>query len=358
MVPVKSSIGLISSKISSRPDCSGTSLAPACRAASIRFRQRSLPSNQSNESVCRARRSGTSRGSLKRAKETRRVAELVAEALREAANRGPSELVAELSPHARETPADTPRGGSRKPRTSECSANCSIAEGHAARQLYLTMRFTVAPQHCSFWAKRQAHAAWSGDLGGVTNATVDSMCRTRSSWVKLRTCSSKPGALCWHPASRRADRACGPVSRCAGPAPRGPARHRPRSVPLLDGDGGAGALQGGLGLLRRFLVDPLQDRLGGAVHQVLGLLEAEAGQGPDLLDDLDLLLACGLEDDVELVLLLDLRLAAPRAHTATHSAPPPPPAPPAPPPPAPAAAGPPPATGAAALTSNVSSNCF
>src|ERR1700733_9735040 len=123
MVPVKSSIGLISSKISSRPDCSGTSLTPACRAASIRFRQRSLPSNQSNESVCRARRSGTSRGSLKRAKETRRVAELVAEALREAANRGPSELVAELSPHARETPADTPRGGSRMPWTSQCSAN-------------------------------------------------------------------------------------------------------------------------------------------------------------------------------------------------------------------------------------------
>src|ERR1039457_1688587 len=184
MVPVKSSIGLISSKISSRPDCSGTSFAPACRAASIRFRQRSLPSNQSNESVCRARRSGTSRGSLKRAKETRRVAELVAEALREAANRGPSELVAELSPHARETPADTPRGGSRKPRTSECSANCSIAEGHAARQLYLTMRFTVAPQHCSFWAKRQVHAASSGDLGGVTNATVDSMCRASISWVK------------------------------------------------------------------------------------------------------------------------------------------------------------------------------
>src|ERR1035437_10592651 len=178
MVPVKSSIGLISSKISSRPDCSGTSLAPACRAASIRFRQRSLPSNQSNESVCRARRSGTSRGSLKRAKETRRVAELVAEALREAANRGPSELVAELSPHARETPADTPRGGSRKPRTSECSANCSTAEGHAARQLYLTMRFTVAPQHCSFWAKRQAHAAWSGDLRSEERR-VGKECRSR-----------------------------------------------------------------------------------------------------------------------------------------------------------------------------------
>src|ERR1700730_6100892 len=153
MVPVKSSIGLISSKISSRPDCSGTSLAPALRAASIRLRQRSLPSNQSNESVCRARRSGTSRGSLKRAKETRRVAELVAEALREAANRGPSELVAELSPHARETPADTSRGvrGCRGCRGRQSAAQISsIADGYTARQLYLTMRFTVAPQHCSF----------------------------------------------------------------------------------------------------------------------------------------------------------------------------------------------------------------
>src|SRR5262249_18432417 len=43
-----------------------------------------------------------------------------------------------------------------------------------------------------------------------------------------------------------------------------------------------------------------------AVHQVLGLLEAEAGQRPDFLDDLDLLFARRLQDDVELVLLLDL----------------------------------------------------
>src|SRR5262249_10982606 len=38
----------------------------------------------------------------------------------------------------------------------------------------------------------------------------------------------------------------------------------------------------------------------------LGLLEAETGQGPDFFDDLDLLVTGGLEDDVELVLLLDL----------------------------------------------------
>ncbi len=45
---------------------------------------------------------------------------------------------------------------------------------------------------------------------------------------------------------------------------------------------------------------------GVAVDEVLGLLQAQAGEGADLLDDLDLLLAGRLEDDVELVLLLDL----------------------------------------------------
>src|SRR5580658_9234475 len=80
-----------------------------------------------------------------------------------------------------------------------------------------------------------------------------------------------------------------------------------RSAPkLLDRDGGAGALEGSLGLLRRVLVDLLEDGLGGAVDQVLGLLETEAGERAHLLDDLDLLVAGGLEDDVELVLLLGL----------------------------------------------------
>src|SRR5215471_2486893 len=76
--------------------------------------------------------------------------------------------------------------------------------------------------------------------------------------------------------------------------------------PLLDGDGGAGALQGRPRLVRALLVDLLQHRLGRAVHQVLGLLQAQAGQAAHLLDDLDLLVARSLEDDVELVLLLGL----------------------------------------------------
>src|SRR6202161_4074473 len=161
MVPVKSSIGLISSKISSRPDCSGTSFTPASCAASTRERQRSLPSSQSNESVCRARRSGTSRGSLKRAKVTRRGAVLAAETLRDAANRGPSELVADYSPHARETPCgEAARVRGCRGRKSAAQIG-SVAYGYTARQLYLTLMFTVAPQHGSSKAKRQVRAAWS-----------------------------------------------------------------------------------------------------------------------------------------------------------------------------------------------------
>src|SRR5689334_24271626 len=124
IVPEKSSIGLISSKISSRPDCSTRFLLPASLAAWIRAFHLSLPSSQSNDSVCRASRSGTFRGSLIRAKDTRFGPRFVAEALRDAANRGPSELVAELSPHARQTPrGKRPTEAREVPRTLECSAN-------------------------------------------------------------------------------------------------------------------------------------------------------------------------------------------------------------------------------------------
>src|SRR3984893_6787743 len=77
------------------------------------------------------------------------------------------------------------------------------------------------------------------------------------------------------------------------------------AVELLDRDGGAGALKGSLRLLRGLLVDLLQDGLRRAVDQVLGLLQAQAGERAHLLDDLDLLVAGALEHDVELVLLLD-----------------------------------------------------
>src|SRR5438105_4502302 len=84
-----------------------------------------------------------------------------------------------------------------------------------------------------------------------------------------------------------------------------PADDPPPVVFLLELDGGAGGLELGLGLLGVLLGNFFQDGLGGAVDQVLGLLQAQAGERPDLLDDLDLLVAGGGEDDVELVLLLD-----------------------------------------------------
>src|SRR5437588_12187857 len=65
MVSEKSLIGLISVRISSRPD-----RVPGSTEA----RHSSSPISHLNEAVCKARRSGTSRGSAIRAKETRRGA--------------------------------------------------------------------------------------------------------------------------------------------------------------------------------------------------------------------------------------------------------------------------------------------
>src|SRR3984885_2506145 len=144
IVPEKSSIGRISSQISSTPDCSGTSLRPACLAAWIRAFHLSLPSSQSKDSVCKASRSGTFRGSLIRAKDTRRGPRFVAEALRDAANRGPSELVAELSPHARQTPrGKTPERRERHRGRQSAAQMASVANDCTACQRYANMWFTL-----------------------------------------------------------------------------------------------------------------------------------------------------------------------------------------------------------------------
>src|SRR5215210_7163194 len=82
---------------------------------------------------------------------------------------------------------------------------------------------------------------------------------------------------------------------------------------MLASRGGASLLQlhGCAGLLeliaQRLGVLPGEgflDGVRGLVHEGLGLLEAETGGGAHLLDDLYLLRAGGLEDDVELGLLL------------------------------------------------------
>ena len=75
---------------------------------------------------------------------------------------------------------------------------------------------------------------------------------------------------------------------------------------LLERDGGASLFELSLRLLGGLLVDTLEDCAGGAVDDSLGLAESEARERADLLDDLDLLLAGRLEDDVEGILLLDL----------------------------------------------------
>src|SRR5262249_47721759 len=67
MVPEKSSMGLISSRISARPE-------RACWSDAERVCQASLPTNQSNDSVWMARRLGTSRCSVILPKEIRRGA--------------------------------------------------------------------------------------------------------------------------------------------------------------------------------------------------------------------------------------------------------------------------------------------
>src|SRR5690606_24010010 len=81
-------------------------------------------------------------------------------------------------------------------------------------------------------------------------------------------------------------------------------RSRSASTRLLEGDLRALGLELGLGLLGVLLVGLLQDGLRRGLDQVLGLLEAQPGELADDLDDLDLLAAVALEDDVELVLLL------------------------------------------------------
>jgi len=71
IVSERSSMGEISSKISSRPLWVGRSFRPAACASSTRVRQASLPTSQSKLSVWRARRSGTVRVSVILAKERR-----------------------------------------------------------------------------------------------------------------------------------------------------------------------------------------------------------------------------------------------------------------------------------------------
>src|ERR1700719_1926211 len=75
---------------------------------------------------------------------------------------------------------------------------------------------------------------------------------------------------------------------------------RSSKLALLQFHLGASLFELGLDLLGFVLVDAFLDRLRRALDEVLGFLEAEAGDGADFLDEFDLLLAGGGEDDREL----------------------------------------------------------
>src|SRR3954463_4862394 len=74
-------------------------------------------------------------------------------------------------------------------------------------------------------------------------------------------------------------------------------------VSLLELDGRAGFLELLLELLGLVLVDAFLDRLRSGLDQGLRLGQAQAGDGADFLDDVDLLATVAGEDHVELGLL-------------------------------------------------------
>src|SRR5579875_425668 len=108
--------------------------------------------------------------------------------------------------------------------------------------------------------------------------------------------------------ARGKDRASAPLSGSRAAA-REPAfgLNSPRSLEL---NLGAHLFERGLDLGRLLLGDAFLDRLRRALDQILGLLQAETGNGANLFDDLDLLLAGAGEHDRKLGLLFRRRRRA------------------------------------------------
>src|SRR5215212_2870992 len=72
-----------------------------------------------------------------------------------------------------------------------------------------------------------------------------------------------------------------------------------RARELLELHRAASLLELGLELVGLFALDALLDGLGSLVDERLSLLEAKSGRGAHDLDDLDLLVARGSQDDVD-----------------------------------------------------------
>src|SRR5690554_4269851 len=73
-------------------------------------------------------------------------------------------------------------------------------------------------------------------------------------------------------------------------------------INLLEFDLGTSGFELGLELFGFGLVHAFLDSLGSTLDEVLGFLEAQAGDGTDFLDDVDLLITSRRQDNVELVL--------------------------------------------------------
>src|SRR5579875_702206 len=154
--------------------------------------------------------------------------------------------------------------------------------------------------------RERARHSGLGDRGGARTGHGN-----RTAYARARRCATprlpRTGYGCdGVPSSTRAQLSpAGPVATWPRDRPR---RNRLRLTAggrrLLDLDSGPGRLELGPGLLGLVLGDLLEQRLRRAVDQVLGLLEAQVGQGADLLDDLDLLVPRRSEHDVELGLFL------------------------------------------------------
>src|SRR3954451_16018276 len=153
---------------------------------------------------------------------------------------------------------------------------------------------------------------WPRPLSACETVVTETPAALATSWMPTRFIA--PPAFAPQRSARRSERirwlerrssgAARPRQRRKAPSPVGNDAFRPSGLGLLERDRGARALELRLGLLGRVLVRALEHRLRGAVDQRLGLTEAERRERADLLDDLDLLVADGLEDDVEGVLLL------------------------------------------------------
>src|SRR5664279_4025311 len=141
---------------------------------------------------------------------------------------------------------------------------------------------------------RPADESGDGPVSGMPHSVAESLAALR------RGPGMRPGGFgcrAGNAAARRANRA----------DPDGSAllSRRRLSARSLDGGPGAGLLELGLGRLGGLLGGLLQDGIRCRVDEILGLLQAQTrDELANGLDDLDLLLAGSLENDVELVLLL------------------------------------------------------